>query len=104
MNDIYDNTISIEAEEYIPTIDDKITDIEGLLDTIRQDASQIYYNVLDPYIQNYNVCQVLEQLYQQNATKFVSFVLENNKKYRELLGYLYYLYDIQYKNQIKLKK
>jgi len=107
MDDIYgnynDNNREIE-EEYIPTIDDKIRDIEEILHIIREDASNIYYDVLDPYIQNYNRCQVLGQLYQQNATKFISFTLENNKKYKELLGYLHYLYDIQREDQIKLKK
>ena len=104
MNDIYNNDNTIEEEEYISTIDDKIRDIEEILNTVREDASNMYYDVLDPYIQNYNVCQILEQMYQQNATKFVSFVLKNNKKYQDLLEYLHYLYNVQYEDQIKLKK
>jgi len=101
--DIDDNDDNIK-EDYQPTIDDKIRDIEEISYNIREHISQIYYNVIYPYIQNDSMCQVLEQLRQQNATKFISFVLKNNKQYRKLLEYLDYLYDIQSENQIKLKK
>ena len=75
------------------TIDDKIIIIENIINEIRDDISNIWYDIISPYIDNNG--QVLNKLYKCNVSKYIKFICQNNEEYKKLTDELHYLYRIQ---------
>ena len=84
------------------TIDDKIIIIENIINEIRDDISNIWYDIISPYIDNNG--QVLNKLYKCNVSEYIKFICQNNEEYKKLtdeLDYLYRIQGIEYKLQEK---
>ena len=88
------------------TTDDKIDIIENVISELIDDISNIWYDIILPYINNNG--QILNKLYKySNASKYIKFICKNNKEYKKLIDELHHLYRIQekeYKLQKKRKK
>nr|QBK89360.1 MAG: hypothetical protein LCMiAC02_04550 [Mimivirus LCMiAC02] len=99
----YDTDIDIELTlKNAKTTDDKIIIIENILSELRDDASNVWHNIISPYINDSG--QILNNLYKCGASEYIKFICENNEGYKKLIGELHYLYRKQAKEYESQKK
>nr|QBK88860.1 MAG: hypothetical protein LCMiAC01_05420 [Mimivirus LCMiAC01] len=92
--DQYDSN-NYEDTEYdsIYTTYDEINDIETVLSNMRDDAYNMWRDVIEPYINNYNTNYILNKLVISGPSTFTRFILNQNKQYIKLTKRLNQLYN-----------
>ncbi len=73
--------------------DNKIIIIENTINELRDDVSNIWHDIILPYINDNG--QILNKLYKCNASTYIKFICQNNKEYTKLIDELDHLYRIK---------
>ena len=75
-------------------IDDEIEELTEKMDTLEQQINNLWNDIIRPYIDNKNKCQILTEFRECDYDKFYNFFINNNKIYkyhRNRLNYLTYM-------------